>query len=166
MTYASSPSGSAATFDWIITPVEGTNDYTVSSTPNYFSLIFANASMSLMNAGSDQEHYFFEISLPKPVKPATALTSSNVAATCYFNQTMFQASLYTRMSRTYPDNSTERTNTTQEFTSWPYAVKIEQISDGGAGTPTCLDPSGNSLGDFSVSNTAQQCDCTYLNTGT
>jgi hypothetical protein len=165
-TYASSPSQSAATFDWIINPDEGTPNYTISSTQNYFSIVFSNASMSLMNAGTDQEHYFFQISMQKPTKPATALTTSNVASTCYFNETTFQAYLYTKMEKTYPNNSTSSTNTTEAFTPWPYAAKVEQVAGAGAGTPTCVDPSGNSLGDFSVSDGTQLCDCLYLNTGT
>jgi hypothetical protein len=165
-TYASSPSQSAAAFDWIITPVEGTSNYSISSTENYFSIVFSNVSMSLMKAGTDQEHYFFQISMQKPTKPATALTSSNVASTCYFNETTFQAYLYTKMEKTYPNNSTASTNTTDAFMPWPYAAKVEQVTGAGAGTPTCLDPSGNSLGDFSVSDGTQLCDCLYLNTGT
>ena len=165
-TYASSPSQAAATFDWIITPVEGTTNYTVSSTKNFFSNIFTNASMSLMNKDTDQEHYFFQMNMQKPVIPSTALTSSNVASTCYYNQTTFQAYLYTKMEKSYPENSTSSTNTTVPFAPWPYAVKVEQVSAAGAGTPTCLDASGNSMGDFSVSDTAELCDCLYLNTGT
>lgn len=122
--------------------------------------------MSLLNGGTDQEHYFFQFNMQKPVKPAAALTSSNVASTCYFNQTTFQAYLYTKMEKTYPSNSTSSTNTTEPFTPWPYAVKVEQVAGAGAGTPTCLDSSGNSLGDFSVSDRSQLCDCLYLNTGT
>jgi hypothetical protein len=166
ITYASSPSQSAATFDWIISPVEGSPNYTVSSTQNYFSIVFSNATMSLMNAGTDQEHYFFQINMQKPTKPATALTSSNVASTCYFNQTTFHAYLYTKMEKTYPSNSTTSTNTTEAFTPWPYAAKIEQVTGAAAGTPTCVDSSGNVLGNFSVSDGTQLCDCLYLNTGT
>ncbi|PBP19341.1 hypothetical protein BUE80_DR009946 [Diplocarpon rosae] len=60
-TYAQSPSQATATFDWIITPVESSNNnYTISSTDNYFSLVFSNTSLSLMNAGADDEHYFFQ----------------------------------------------------------------------------------------------------------
>ena len=163
-TYAQSPSQSNATFDWIISPVEGTNNYTVSSTQNYFSILFSNISMSLMNSGADDEHYFFQTSMQKPTKPVGQLTSENVQATCYFNSTTFQAYLYTKIAKTYPNNST--TNTTEPFMPWPYAVKVEQVTGAGVGTPTCLDPSGNSLGDFSVSDRTQLCDCLYLNTGT
>lgn len=102
--------------------------------------------------------------MQKPTKPVGQLGSENVQATCYFNSTTFQASLYTKMEKTYPNNSTAIT--TEPFAPWPYAVKVEQVVGAGEGTPTCLDPSGNSLGNFSVSDGSQLCDCLYLNTGT
>jgi hypothetical protein len=79
---------------------------------------------------------------------------------------MFQAYLYTKMEKTYPSNSTASTNATEAFAPWPFAAKVEQVAGAGAGTPACLDASGNVLGDFSVSDTTQLCDCVYLNTGT
>lgn len=105
------------------------------------------------------------MTMNKPTIPTSPLGSDNVASTCYFNATTFQAYLYTKMPKTYPANSTE-TNSTDAFTAWPYAVKIEQIAAAGAGVPDCMDSSGDSVGDFSVSDDGQLCDCLYLNTGT
>jgi hypothetical protein len=157
-----------AYFDWIISPVEGTKDnYTISSTPNYFSIMFSNVSLSLQSAGNADEHYYFQTSQQKPTKPTSQLGSQNVAATCYFNQTTFQGYLYTKMAKTFPkDGNGTDTNESQAFAAWPHAVKVEQVASSGSGTPTCLDPSGNSLGDFSVSQQGELCDCLYLNTGT
>jgi hypothetical protein len=121
--------------------------------------------MSLLNEGTDQEHYFFQTSMQKPTKPSSQLGDQNVASTCYFNGTTFHAYLYTKMAKTYPNNSTV-TNSTDPFTAWPYAVKIEQVAASGAGSPDCVDPSGKSVGDFSVEDQGQLCDCLYLNTGT
>ncbi|KAL2063580.1 hypothetical protein VTL71DRAFT_5385 [Oculimacula yallundae] len=166
-TYATSASQSAATFDWIISPSSGSN-YTISSTDNYFSIIFSNASLSLMNAGADDEHYFFQTMMDKPTKPVAQLGSANVASTCYFNSTTFQGYLYTKMPKTYmTNNETSSTDTTNAaFAAWPYAVKVEQVASAGSGTPTCLGPSGENLDDSSVPDTTQLCDCLYLNTGT
>ncbi|TVY83482.1 hypothetical protein LSUE1_G002711 [Lachnellula suecica] len=167
-TYAQNPTASNAIFDWIISPIEGTSDnYTISSTSNPFSITFANASLSLQSAGNSDEHYFFQMTMQKPTLPTTQLGSENVAATCYFNQTNLEGYLYTKMAKTYPTtaNATD-TNENQAFAAWPNAVKIEQVATSGSGTPTCLDPSGNSLGDFSVSQQGETCDCLYINTGT
>jgi hypothetical protein len=69
------------------------------------------------------------------------------------------------MEKSYPDNSTD-TMSSDPFAPWPYAVKVEQVAASGANTPDCVDSSGNSLGDFSVEDGSQLCDCLYLNTGT
>ncbi|CZR55040.1 uncharacterized protein PAC_04926 [Phialocephala subalpina] len=163
-TYAENPSSSAATFEWIISPVNNTNNFTISSTQNYFSIVFSNLSLILQKEGASDEHYFFQTMMQKPTKPSVQLGSSNVASTCYFNSTTFQGYLYTKMPKSYPNNSTN--TTTEAFTPWPYAVKVEQVAAAGVGTPTCLGPSGESLGDFSVEDGTQLCDCLYLNTGT
>jgi hypothetical protein len=154
---------------WIISPSSsGSSDYSISSTDNVFTIMFANKSMTLNDAGTDTEHYLFEFEMQNEIIPNGLLTSANVATTCYYNQTMFQGMLYTKMEKTYPANVTaSATNTTEAFTPWPYAVKVEQIANAGSGTPTCVDTQGNEVGgDYSVADTTQSCDCLYLNTGT
>jgi len=164
-TYAESPAKSATNFDWIITPDLKSSNYLISSTQNVFSILFTNVSLSLMNATQDTEHYYFQTTMQKPTIPTTPLTSSNTASMCYFNQTSFQGYLYTKKEKTYPNNSTT-VNSTEPYGPWPYAVRIEQTSPAGAGIPTCLDPMGQSQGDFSVADTSETCECQYLNMGT
>jgi len=160
-TYAQSPSAAAASFDWVITPT-GPNTYALSSTPNIFSIVITNASLSLQNSGTAEEHYFFSTPSNKETRPATQLGSQNVAATCEFKDTVLQGFLYTKMSKTYPSNSTS----TAPFAPWPYAVRFEQAAEAELGIPDCTDPSGQSLGDFSVTSQGQVCQCLYQNTGT
>jgi hypothetical protein len=165
-TYSQSPSQSAATFDWIISP-SSDSGYMISSTPNYFSIVFSNATLTLKNQGQSDEYYFFQIMMQKPTKPTSQLGSSNVASTCYFNETTFQGYLYTKMDATYGSSSGANTSDTSDpFAPWPYAVRVEQIATAGTNTPTCLGPDSQSLGNFSVSDDSQLCDCVYLNTGT
>ncbi|KAE8451372.1 hypothetical protein EG329_004001 [Mollisiaceae sp. DMI_Dod_QoI] len=165
-TYAQSRTSSAATFEWTISPVNNTPNYTISSTSNYFSILFTDLSLSLQNPGASDEHYFFQTMMQKPTKPSVQLGSQNVASTCYFNSTTFHGYLYTKMPKSYPSNSTNTTDSSQAFSPWPYAVKVEQVAAAGEGTPTCVGPEGQSLGDFSVQDGTQLCDCLYLNTGT
>jgi len=165
LTYAQNPSVSAATFEWIISPVENTQNYTISSTDNYFSITFSNLSLSLMNEGASNEYYFFQTNTQKLTKPAVQLGSQNVASTCYFNQTTFHGYLYTKMAKTYT-SSTNGTDSSGAFIPWPYAVKVEQVTGAGSDVPTCVGPTGQVLGDFSVDDRTQLCDCLYLNTGT
>jgi hypothetical protein len=162
-TYSSSPSASTATFQWIIDPVPNSKTYSISSTDNLFSIVFSNLTLSLQNASQASEHYYFSTEMQKPTKPSVPLTSQNLAATCYFNQTMFEGFLYTKMARTFGGNTTD---TGQPFEQWPYAARVQQTSGGGVGTSTCLGPQRQSLGSFSVADSAQQCECLYLNTGT
>lgn len=160
-TYEQDRNDSTATFDWIIRPVPDSSNYTISSTANPFSITFSNISLSLLKPGQADEHYFFQYAMSKPTKPAKQLGDQNVAATCYFKDTTMQAYLYTKQARTYMLDSD-----VGAFDAWPYAVKVEQVSGAGAGSPECKDPSGNLLGDFSVEDGTQLCDCLYLNTGT
>lgn len=166
-TYAQNPSASSAAFDWVISPRSESENtsYTISSTPNYFSIVFTNVSLSIQNSGQEDEHYFFQITMQKPTKPAEQLGSQNVASTCYFNQTIFQGYLYTKMNATYSDSTTGN-STGGSYALWPHAVRVEQIANAAANSPTCLGPSGESLGNFSVADTSQECQCLYLNTGT
>jgi len=164
--YSESTSASAATFDWIIQPFsDGSNNYTISSTDNPFSLVFANASLTLQDAGQSSERYTFQVEMKKPVVPATSITNDNTAATCYFNSTTFEASLYTRMTKSYPPNSTDSRNSTA-FVPWPYAVQIEQLASSGSTVPECFDSANNPVGNFSVEQSGKVCNCLYLNYGT
>jgi len=165
-TYSQSPSASTATFQWIIDPIPDSQNYTISSTDNLFSIVFSNLTLSLMNSGQSDEHYYFSTTMQKPTKPSVALTDQNLASTCYFNQTSFEGYLYTKMAKTFPSGGANETDTGQPYAEWPYAVRVDQMSGGGSGTPTCLGPDGQSLGSFSVADASQECECLYLNTGT
>lgn len=165
-TYAQNPSSSAATFEWIISPIKNSQNYTISSTDNYFSIVFSNLSLSLMHEGTNDEYYFFQTSMQKLTKPAGQLGTQNVASTCYYNETTFQGYLYTKMTKSYGSSSTNGTESSGAFESWPYAVKVEQVAAAGANVPSCVGPSGQSLGDFSVVDGTKLCDCLYLNYGT
>lgn len=162
-TYAQDRSSSAATFDWLIrssSTQEG--NYTISSTPNPFSILFDSAPLQLLKQGQPDEHYFFQLSMTKPTKPTTQLGSENIASTCYFDNTTLQGYLYTKMEKTYPKDE----KTISGFEPWPGAIKIEQVAGATAENPRCVDSSGNSLGDFGVEDGSQLCDCLWLNTGT
>lgn len=163
-TYAESPSNSAATFNWTIEPVDGSSNYTITSTPNVFAN-FTNLNLDLKFAGTENEAYFFQFAMNKVVSLAS-LGSSNEPATCTYNSATFQAYLYTKMAKTYPAAGASAGGSTTVDQLWPYAAKVEQVIGAASGTPTCVDATGNSVGDFSVSDGTQLCDCLYLNTGT
>lgn len=165
-TYSQNPSASAATFDWVISPSTGNTPYIISSTPNYFSILFSNATLSLRNPNQADEYYYFSTTLQKPTKPAAQLGSENVASTCYFNQTVFEGYLYTKMNAALGGSISSANGTgVGAYKPWPYAVRVKQTSAAGSDTPTCLGPDGQVLGDFSVADASQECGCTYANAG-
>lgn len=167
-TYAQSPASSAATFDWIIQPESlGSQQYLISSTNNPFSLVFTNASLTLLDADLSTERYTFQINMNKPVVPGAALTESNTATTCYFNQTTFEGTLYTHMTKTYGQNSSSN-NTGDSFIPWPYAASVTQSANAGSNVPECFDTKGAQIGNFTVQAAqtgGQTCDCMYMNFG-
>ena len=163
-TYAQSRNSSATVFDWIIRPsTSSSKNYTISSTPNPFSIMFDSAPLQLMKQGQEDEHYFFQLNMSKPTKPTSQLGQQNVAATCYFDNTTLQAYLYTKKQKTYPPNEAGERGS---FKAWPGAVKVEQVTGAKMGNPRCVDMGGQSLGEFGVEDGTQLCDCLWLNTGT
>ena len=70
------------------------------------------------------------------------------------------------MAKTFPSGTANETDNGQPFGEWPYAVRVAEMSNAGAGTPTCLGPQGQSLGSFSVADASEECECLYMNTGT
>jgi hypothetical protein len=172
-TYAESPTLSAANFSWIITidePATNPPSYTVSSTDNPFSILFSAIPLTLIDSGLSTEYYSFVLpSMNKPVIPSSAITTANIATTCYFNQTSLEARLYTKMAKTYPPSSESSSgtssNSTASFAPWPYAAYVDQTDSGGVGVPQCFDNNGNAVGSFAV-ETGGECSCLYQNYGT
>jgi hypothetical protein len=177
-TYATSTTASAATFSWIITgasPPTSPQTYTVSSTNNPFSVVFNPTPLTLMEANTPTEHYSFILNgMTKPVIPASQLTSSNLATTCYFNQTHLEAKLYTK---TYPVAGTSSGSGSgsggnagdgsvgADWQAWPYAATVSQKASGGNDVPQCFDAMGKSVGTFTA-QMGGECSCGYQNFGT
>jgi hypothetical protein len=164
ITYTESPNSSAATFNWIIQPSsQGSSTYTVSSTNNPFSLVFANTTLTLLDATLVTERYMFQVVMNKLVIPTTAVAGSNLATACYYNSTTLEANLYTKMVKSYPSNSTEKGSSTTPG-PWPYAAKVEQIAMSGPDVPYCVNAQFDHVGDFVVWN-GEYCNCVYQNYG-
>lgn len=176
-TYSSSPTAALATFNWIITAsATSSGNYTISSTDNPFAINFVNASLRLLDANAATERYHFQIPINKLVVPSAAITSDNQMATCFFNGTIFEANLYTKIANTYPPASSSNTSAAASpsssagggFGSWPHAVEVTQTIGGGIGVPDCFEVMDGNLGArISQGLTAQvagdMCSCAYKN---
>jgi len=169
-----SPSQSTATFDWIIDSSPSTaSNYTISSTPNVFSIMFANVSLQLLDEHLQTERYHFRAPFKKVVIPQDAL---NVR--CNYNDSMLEADLYTRLRQVFPDTSYSSTvpatpkSTATSFSGgqqlWPYAVEITIFQEGGPDVPDCHQLTDGVLGPrltqgFQAKAATDLCSCFYKN---
>ncbi|OAG07743.1 uncharacterized protein CC84DRAFT_1258774 [Paraphaeosphaeria sporulosa] len=160
--YYTSVSKSQAIFNWIIS---GSKDaYKISSTDNPFSISFKNADLELLDEGKDNERFRFQIDQTKTVSPSTNLTSDNAAVECDFVGNL-QGVMYTKMAKEYPSDQDPDASTT--YTTWPYAVKVEQTAAGGNNVPSCYKTTSSGQHGESVSLEAEvettMCSCLYKN---
>lgn len=179
-TFAQSPSGAKAMFNWIITQDSpAAKTFSISSANNPFAITFANASLTLLDAGGNNERYTFEAhSVPKTVYP-----SSNIK--CYYNGTTFSGALYTNKPKTYPSDAASSSSTapaasatssttasgggpSQPFADWNFAVDAAQSIGGGVDVPECY-AWNNGIDGARVTNgyTSEPmgsfCSCAYTN---
>ncbi|TKA66875.1 hypothetical protein B0A49_06562 [Cryomyces minteri] len=165
-TYNQSPTQSQATFDWTITSVSALGQYQIASTNNPFAVSFTNQSLQLVDQGQSTERYTFKFSMDKQVVPTASITSDNSGTTCFYNQTTFQASLYTKMAKSYPSSSPSAN--VGSYPLWPYAVRVEQLIRGGTDVPNCYKTMNGGLGArvttvLQPQDSGQTCGCLYRN---
>ncbi|KAI1342807.1 hypothetical protein F5Y15DRAFT_269306 [Xylariaceae sp. FL0016] len=176
-----SESASAVTYQWTISGSSSSStsnpSYTISSTSNPFAPSFANVSAALLDRDQDTERLTFSVPLPAfAVVPAQDIdpTGADRAATCYYNDTVMSATLWTRGARaSFPSDLTSSVDggdgeavASTDFAAWPYRVEISQTAAGGpgSGSPDCRDDGGNSVGSFEISGD-EECGCWYMNYG-
>jgi hypothetical protein len=152
-----------ATFNWAITAGSTAGSYQISTTDDAYGVQFKNVPLTLMDQGQSSEKYQFHAILDKVVSQ----TLNGSPATCFFNSTTFQGTLYTKMSKDYP--LTGQSVPANGHTLWPFAVRAEQIAQGGDSTPNCYQSSGNGqLGaqitdGLGAQDAGSLCDCLYKN---
>ncbi|KAK4988496.1 hypothetical protein LTR50_003900 [Elasticomyces elasticus] len=167
--YSSSANKSMATFNWVISnSTSDRSSLTISSTNNPFSISFSSIPLTHVDTGLPSERYTFNFTQSKNVIPTAALTQSNTATTCYFNNTLFSATLYLQRSRTYPSGGLADSTGVGGYTPWPYAIEISQASAGGVDVPACYEMQNAALGARITQGLAQQagsaeCRCLYKN---
>jgi hypothetical protein len=115
--YYSDPQKSLAVINWEITGTSGS--YKVSSKDNsVLYMTFQNAPLDLLDEGKDTERYRFQISRTKSVNMTGTIGSSKGDFECDYGATDLQAYLYTKMQRSYPDDTISVTNAPNNV--WPY----------------------------------------------
>ena len=143
----------------------------ISSSDNPFAPSFTNLSLTLLDPNQYTERFVFNFTMERAVVPSAPLAGNPATTTCWFNQTVMTATLWTRDRATYPSNISsvpEPRNATFNFDPWPYQVDIRETQAAGPNVPDCLDPAGNQVGDFHVTpapGAASDCACVYTNYG-
>ncbi|CAI6268105.1 unnamed protein product [Periconia digitata] len=164
-TYYTNPAKSAATFNWIISGKPGA--YKISSTTNPFSISFKNADLALLDEGKDTERYRFQITQTKSVAPRSNITEDNAAVECDFNNSNLQAYLYTKMEKSWPDVDKGEPSGEPSFSTWPFAVRVEQAVGGGESVPSCYkQKDGQQQGEqipLQAQDAGALCSCLYKN---
>lgn len=171
-TYSEAPDASLAVFDWIIETTDGESDtYQISSTKNPFSIVFENVTMNLMETGTVEERFEFNVLLNMTVIPDRPLDpgNGNRALICYYSSVVFSASIYTKKEKSWPKGSSAEAiveeNKTQNPKRWPYAATMKQAVNGKNDVPDCRDAVENSMGEFGRYETTGvgECSCGYTN---
>ncbi|MCJ1322719.1 hypothetical protein MMC15_008069 [Xylographa vitiligo] len=167
-TYADSPSLAVATFNWIIEASR--NGLTISSTDNPFAINFADVSLTVADKGTENERYIFSVPNNKVVIPSASITTDNSMASCQFNDTQLQASLFTKIPSSYPSNSSVSNagNVSGGFQSWPFAIQVSQIISGGINIPACFEVKNGNIGapitnGIDIKSSRDICSCVYKN---
>lgn len=146
-TYTQSTSASRYTFNWVISSTSGHSNDTlnIASSPNPFGITFHPTALNLEEAGSPNERYVFSLPLPKQDDPGQSLTQDGSRTTCFFNQTVFEASLYTHLLQPSGADTGPGPMANSGGNLWPGTVYVRQTSPGGPNTPDCypVDANGN-----------------------
>jgi hypothetical protein len=150
-----------ATFNWAITAGSTSGTYQVSSTDNSYGVQFSNIPLTLVGAGQSSEKYQFHAILDKVV----STTVDGSAATCYYNSTTFQGTLYTKMAKDYPLSGQAVPSGGHPL--WPFAARLEQIA-GRDSAPNCFKSENGQLGAritdvVTAPDGDSLCDCLYKN---
>ena len=117
--YYSDPQKALAIINWEITGSSGAYKISSKDTSDLY-MTFQNAPLDLLDEGKSTERYRFQISRTKTVNMTGAIGNSKGNFECDYGATNLQAYLYTKMQRTYPDDTISVKNTPN--TVWPYGM--------------------------------------------
>ncbi|GAB7341914.1 hypothetical protein MBLNU457_g0221t1 [Dothideomycetes sp. NU457] len=182
--YATSPTGSVATLNWLLSNTSAfypTNDsttttsssgiaanVTVSSTQNPFGITVNSQSVTYINDGDgNSPRYAFNFTQSKSVVPSTAITDDNSQTLCFFNQTMFSAVMWLSNSTNHQP-SLDAPSGSGGYTPWPFAIEVTQIATGGQNVPACYETEFGAIGQqittgLNPQSSSDQCTCLYRN---
>ncbi|CAO2657887.1 Nn.00g071470.m01.CDS01 [Neocucurbitaria sp. VM-36] len=160
--YYNDPQKALTVLNWEITGSSGSYKISSKGQDGTFGTTFQNENLLLLDKGKDQERYRFQISRSKTVNMTGSIGNERGDFECDFGSTNLQGFLYTKMQRTYPDDTVAVSGVNSNV--WPYAVRIEQTVAGGQNVPSCKKSDGEWVTDgLRAQDASTLCSCLYKN---
>ena len=136
-TYHDNPTGAPSIYQWIVngTSSDPSSNFTISYSKSPFAVIFTDEPLNLLDKGLESERYSFSFKYERTVIPSLGVN-------CFFPDTTFEANLYTKRPKSYPDklsnsDSTDSGNSSIPFQDWKFAMDAKQFVGGGSTVPKC-----------------------------
>lgn len=158
--YYSDPQKALTILNWDISGSSGSYKISSGGEDPTFGTKFQNEDLDLLDSGKDTERYRFQLSRSKTVNMTGSIGHDKGTFECDYGATNIAGYLYTKMKRTYPDDTISVSGA--DNTEWPYAVRVEQTVAGGEGVPACKSSSGNDAS-LEAQNATTLCSCLYKN---
>ncbi|RAR06252.1 hypothetical protein DDE83_007057 [Stemphylium lycopersici] len=132
--YYDDPQKALTILNWEISGSSGSYRISSGGHDDTFDTTFQNENLELLDQGEDTERYRFQISRSKTVNVTGTLGGDEGDFECDYGATNMQGYLYTKMQRTYPDQTIAVGDVPNP--EWPFAVRIEQAVAGGQASPS------------------------------
>jgi hypothetical protein len=123
--YYSDPQKALSVINWDITGAPGAYKISSKDTSDLY-MTFQNAPLDLIDEGKDTERYRFQISRTKSVNMTGTLGDLKGDFECDYGATNLQAYLYTKMQRSFPDDTIVVSDTGNPV--WPYGEYPQLLS--------------------------------------
>lgn len=120
--YYSDPQKALTVLNWEISGTAGSYKISSNGQDPTLGTMFQNEKLELLDSGKDTERYRFSITRTKSVNMTGSIGDQKGDFVCDYGNTNIQASLYTKMARTYPKDTIAVGNTGNP--AWPYGTYI------------------------------------------
>lgn len=124
--YYDDPQKALTILTWTISGSAGAYEISSKGQDATFGTIFQNEQLNLLDAGKDTERYRFQLSRTKTVNMTGSIGDQSGSFECDYGATTIQGSLYTKMARTYPQDTIAVGNT--DNPNWPFGKSDQQHS--------------------------------------
>ncbi|KAF1946783.1 hypothetical protein EJ02DRAFT_462101 [Clathrospora elynae] len=160
--YYKDPQKALTILNWKISGTSGSYKISSGGQDATFGTTFQNEDLKLMDAGKSSERYYFQFNRAKTVNMTGTIGDEKGDFECDYGVSTMQGVLYTKMQRTYPDETIAVSDTGNPV--WPFAARVEQAVAGGKGVPSCKTSSGEDVtGGLEAQDASTLCSCLYKN---